>query len=106
MASPAIPSRDAPDAPKFWRNETSGQLAIAVRAYLDNPEAMTLREIAYMRSYLRQWIESPAWDANPAHNDRSRNALEALRADVGRIVNGRAIHAWLRAALMEGIDPL
>lgn len=106
MAFYAIPPRDSPLAPKFWRYETSGQLALAVRSYLYNPDAMTPRYIVYMRAYLVQWIDSPAWDANPAHTIRSRAALEALRVKVVRIRNGRDISAWLQDALREGVDPL
>ena len=70
MAIYTIPDRNSQLAPKFWRNETSGQLEFAVRAYLDNPQTMTPNEIAYMRAYLGQWIASPVWDMNPAHTPR------------------------------------
>jgi hypothetical protein len=87
-------------------DESTGRLAVAVRSYLDNPEGMTLREVAFMRAYLRQWIESPAWDLNPSHDAASRAALEALRINVGRIVSAQGIRDWMRDARMAGIDPL
>ena len=106
MAFHTIPDRNSQLAPKFWRNETSGQLEFAVRAYLDNPQTMTPNEIAYMRAYLGQWIASPVWDMNPAHTAATHAALMALRGDVGRIMNGLDIGRWLRDALDAGIDPL
>jgi len=96
-----------PDAaPKYWRDEQSGLLAAAVRAYLDNPNAMTLRDVALLRAYLRQWIGSPVWAMAPSMDDRSRAALAVLRASIDRIHDAAGIGNWLRAAMAEGIDPL
>jgi hypothetical protein len=104
--TPAPMPREHPDAPRYWRNETTGKLAAAVHAYLDNPDAMTMREIGAMRAYLSQWIQSPVWDMNPAADAASRAALAALRSGVGAITNARDIHAWIAAAIEEGLDPL
>lgn len=97
---------DPADAPKYWRDETSGVLARAIRVFLGDPGDLTVRDVAYIRAYLSQWIQSPAWDANPHHDDRSRAALAELRAGVGAIADAADIRAWLFAALGEGHDPL
>ncbi|HEX4138339.1 MAG TPA: hypothetical protein VHY84_27260 [Bryobacteraceae bacterium] len=104
--SPRAPSPSWPDAPKYWNHETSGELAAVVLTYLSEPHLMTVRGIALMRAYLSHWVQSPAWDLNPEHTDRSRAALADLRAGVGAIASAADIRAWLRAALEEGIDPL
>lgn len=106
MSPTRLPAAGDPDAPKYWRDETSGKLAAAVRSYLDNPDAMTLREIGYLRAYMSQWIQSPVWDLNPHAGDASRAALAGLRAGVGAITSGADIRAWLRAAEDQGLDPL
>jgi hypothetical protein len=94
--------RDHPDAPKYWKNETGGRLAAAVHAYLDNPAAMTVRDMALMRAYLSQWIQSPAWDANP----RGAQLVAELRAGVGAIRDARDLQAWMHACEDAGLDPL
>jgi hypothetical protein len=104
--SPAPLPREHPDAPKYWKDEVSGRLAAAVRSYLDNPDAMTLREITYIRAYVSQWIQSPVWDMNPHADADSRAGLAVLRAGVGAITNARDIAAWIRAATEAGLDPL
>ncbi len=106
MTPRALPLPGDPDAPKFWRHEVGGQLARAVNTYLLAPAEMTLRDIALVRAYLSQWIQSPTWDLNPSHDENSRAALARLRAGVGAILTVADIHAWLWAALDEGIDPL
>jgi len=75
-----IPKRGSQNAPKFWRHEVGGDLAMAVRHYLREPDALTLSEIALMRAYVVQWIDSPAWDCNPSATAESI-ASRARRAD-------------------------
>ena len=106
LNSAMLPSPGSALAPRYWRDETSGHLARAIRSYLDNPDAMTLQEIGYLRAYLRQWVESPAWDANPADDAESRAELALLRGSIDGIRDGRGISRWLHAALDAGIDPL
>jgi hypothetical protein len=106
MSPSRLPAPSDPDAPKYWRDETTGRLAAAVHAYFDNPDALTMRELGILRAYFSQWIQSPAWDLNPAHDDASRAELAALRAGVGAITNARDVAAWLRAAETACLDPL
>lgn len=105
MASTRMPLPGQATAPKFWRHETGGELRIAVDNYLNN-RVMSLRQIALMRAYLRQWIASPVWDLNPSHDQVSRQELQQLREDVEQILTRDHIHKWTHKALDIGIDPL
>jgi hypothetical protein len=63
-------------------------------------------DVDLIRSYLQQWIDSPVWDMNPAHDNDTRTKLSKLRGDV-RLIETRAdIHWWIVAALEVAIDPL
>jgi hypothetical protein len=103
--TPPIPASD-PRAPKYWLYETSGVLAPAIGLYLSRPRSMTDRDIALVAAYFSQWIDSPAWDANPNASEENRAKLAELRIRAGKIATVDDIHAWLGAALQEGIDPL
>jgi len=94
-----------PDAPKYWMHETSGVLALAVKRYL-NREALTVRDLAVLKAYLRQWICSPVWDMNPTADLRSHLALGRLRKAVETLHSREHIDAWIHTALEEGHDPL
>jgi hypothetical protein len=67
-----IPRPEDPDAPKYWMNETSGVLKPIMRRLLSS-EMLPLNplEIAHLREYFRQWVDSPAWDQNPTHSAQS-----------------------------------
>lgn len=102
MSPQSLPHPSDPDAPKYWRHETGGRLRIAVEAFLFE-RLMTVRDVALMRAYLRQWIDSPAWDMNPMHDPAP---LAALRASAAKIQSVGDIRRWIKAALDQGIDPL
>lgn len=91
--------------PGYWMHETSGRLRPAVEAYLRG-ESMTPRQIAVMRSYLRQWIMSPVWDQNPHADDDDRWALGELRRHVNDLTTREVIERWIAWATDEGLDPL
>ncbi len=100
-----MPAPGWANAPHFWMYETGGELRIAVEDYL-NERVMSLRQIALMRAYLRQWIASPVWDMHPFHHWDNRGQLRQLREDVEGIVTCAHIDAWIEKALDVGIDPL
>lgn len=83
-------------APGYWRNETSGVLAPAVKAYLEGDE-LTPQEIAALRGYFRQWVNAPAFVGAD---------VEALRTQVDGLTSRQAIERWLDKAIDAGIDPL
>jgi hypothetical protein len=103
LRPPLIPPSH-PDAPKYWMHETSGQLAAAIQRYLRSRRLMKVRDVAMMRAYFRQWINSPVWDQNP--HESSRANLGELRRTVEEIVSVEGIDMWLRLAEHAGLDPL
>jgi len=90
--------------PCFWRDETSGVLAPVIEDYLHN--RIKLEDVPVMRAYLRQWTDSPAWDANPDHDNETRAELAQLRRTAAAIQTIPNIRTWLAIALDFGIDPL
>lgn len=103
--SAALPPRGHPDAPKYWMDETGGRLGPAIRNYLDGRE-MSADDIALVRDYLRQWIDSPAWDMNPHMNVTGIAALAWLRSHAKAIATRSDIAYWLMRAEERGIEPL
>lgn len=83
-------------SPGYWMYETSGVLRPAVFAYFGG-EPMSDEQIAALRAYLRQWINSPAWLGDK---------VAKLRAEVDNLTSREAIRKWLQIAEAEGIDPL
>jgi hypothetical protein len=79
-------------APGFWMNEETGLLGAAVMAYVEH-DALSDRQIGFLRAYLRQWIAG-----FPRCDD--------LKADIDKLTSRAALDAWLERALAEGIDPL
>jgi hypothetical protein len=90
---------DHPQAPKYWMNETGGKLVPAIERYLKGlpPDA---DDVNLIRAYLRQWIDSPVWDA------QDRTELDELRRTVRQIGSRLAIDQWIEDALNLSIDPL
>ena len=111
MTPRALPPPGHRDAPKYWQHETGGALRIAVENYLNNRD-MTVRDVALMRAYLVQWIDSPVWEMNPHLSEggpaalAALAALTALRLRARRIQTVQDIRLWISAALAEGHDPL
>jgi len=93
------------DAPGYWMYETSGVLRPAVEAYLAGG-AMTPEQIAAMRAYLRQWINSPCWDQNLYATEGGPAALAAMRQLAACLTSRVMIEAWLAGAESIGMDPL
>ena len=91
--------------PGYWMDETSGILRPAVEAYFRH-EALNEAQIAALRAYLRQWINSPVWDQNPHATETDRELLAELRHGVDRLLTREAIDLWLYEAVAIGIDPL
>jgi hypothetical protein len=77
----SLPPPDSPDAPKYWRQETSGRLEGPIMRYLEG-KLMSTEDITLIRLYLRQWIDSPAWLMNPEMDSGARRALTELRQRV------------------------
>lgn len=92
-------------APGYWMDETGGLLAPAVERYLTNDELRN-GDIPLIRAYLRQWINSPAWDDNPHLDADGIRELVDLRSSVETIGTREDIDGWLKIAIDKGLDPL
>jgi len=84
-------------------NETGGKLVPAMERYLKGEPAEP-DDVNLIRAYLRQWIDSPVWDAGAEGEARTR--LDHLRRTVRQIECSPAIDMWLESALDLAIDPL
>lgn len=96
--------------PLNWRNETSGQLARAVDAYLDNRVVGTeisVLAVEVVRDYLIHYIHAPCWTRNfePEDLDGVR-ILTELRYEAMHLDSPDAIGAWIRKGMEIGLDPL
>jgi hypothetical protein len=92
-------------APKYWRYETSGVLPGTMERYLKS-EALSLQDLAILNLYLRQWIESPAWDRNPHLTDVGRKELADLRDQTRRAKCEPDIRRAVKRMVELGMDPL
>ena len=96
--------------PLYWRNETSGQLAPAVLAYLEDrtgghrvPES----DLCLVVEYLKQWVKAPCWEQHWLDvDDEYKASWRALQKDVDGLKTAEEVGAWLMRALDFGIDPL
>jgi hypothetical protein len=94
-----------PLAPRYWRNETSGDLIESVAKYFEGCD-LTVRDVARLRAYFVQWSGSLVWDQNPHLNAESLQELAALRSEARRIANGVCITAFVLHAQELGMNPL
>jgi hypothetical protein len=92
------PARE--NKPKFWTNETP--LVEVVNKYLQTPRQLTLREVALIRGYLKQCIDSPDWSSG-LHNAQ---VLTELRGNINRVTSAAHIRLWLTTAREIGIEPI
>ena len=97
----AAGSQGPTKAPGYWMWETSGVLRPAVEAYLAGDVELTELQIAALRAYCRQWMEGDYRGGDVTGPDVSE-----LRAEVDGLTSRAAIAAWMRKALLAGIDPL
>jgi hypothetical protein len=100
-----LPNPASPEAPKYWMYETGGRLAHAIMRLIDG-KSLSADDILYIRAYLRQWIDSPAWDLNPAADNESRLELATLRTTARQIKSRQEINEWIAIATKLGMDPL
>lgn len=91
--------------PKYWQYETGGELRPAIERYLRGEE-LTVRDIYLLQAYLMQWVDSPAWDQNPAATEESRARLSLLRAKTHKARTLQQINDCLKMMDEDGLDPL
>lgn len=88
--------------PHYWRDEVSGNLRLAIEAYLLGLP-LAEQDIRLIRAYFRQWIFSDVWDQAPLNNLAK---LEHLRWRIDGIKDRQTIERWLAAADEYGLEPL
>jgi hypothetical protein len=73
--------------PRFWMEETTGQLAAAVEVYMRS-EPLTAEQLELIKLYLRQYVER-AVIAHDADRRRLLDRIEKLRrvGDVERLAD-------------------
>jgi hypothetical protein len=86
--------------------ETSGILKPAIQAYLERKKTLSAEQIAILRAYFRQWIESGVWDNNLYATNAAKGRLRELRSDIDNLTSVDSIDRWLQRCLEEGLDPL
>jgi hypothetical protein len=91
--------------PGYWMDETTGILRPAVEAYLTRAE-MTTEQIAALRAYLRQWVNSSVWDQNPHAGTQAKLWLSRLRTSIGNLTTRETISDWIDDAIALGMEPL
>jgi len=95
-------------APMNWRDEVSGELASAVRAYLnfrigEAPEP-SRAELALLADYFRHYIFAPCWDRSCA--GAFEKELAELRDAILGAETAAELGLWQWACLGIGLDPL
>ncbi len=99
-----LPAPDHPDAPKYWVLETGGELRPAIERYLCGM-APRGNDLALIRRYLKQWIDSPVWDRAPL-DEAGRRQLAERRAEVNTLATTSAIVDYIDSLSEMGMDPL
>src|SRR4029079_7155645 len=96
-------SENEPLAPFYWRNEPAGALGEAMVRYI-NGDTVTVRDVVFIRAYIRQWIAAAIWDQ--VAFGLKAVALENLRADVDGLTSVGAIYIWIARAEQWGFNPI
>ena len=106
MKKVALGPYEAPHGiPFFWKNEQTGKLREAIKAYLDNRlEGKSISPVDCQRvtAYLVYFIHAPVWDKNPHGNEE----IIRLREAAVKLTDADSIARWIDEALDSGIDPL
>jgi hypothetical protein len=90
------------NTPLFWKDEQSGVLRNAVRAYLGHglkpEEELPDEQVELVRAYLDYVIHAPCWQGDKRIPD--------LRARVKTLETVNELDEWIDGCLELGIDPL
>lgn len=86
----------------YWRNESSGKLALAVERYFNfaagnDAKPLTESELVLLKGYLKFWIEYP-WQGQGFE-------LDILRTEFDGAATYEQLTECIDAALELGIDP-
>lgn len=103
--SRTLPQPGAQDAPNYWTFETGGELRPAIERYICGEE-LTVRDLYLIKAYLKQWVDSPAWEANPHLTPEGVAQLSLLRAKVSQARTAPQLVACVELAGEMGMNPL
>jgi hypothetical protein len=92
------------EVPKYWTLDLR-DLSVVVQAYRAEKD-LTVRDVALMREYLRQWVDSPVWEMKPHETDAGRHWLAELRERVRVIASRDDIEQALSIMTARRMDPL
>jgi hypothetical protein len=90
----SIGPREAFGVPCYCTDEVTGELAPAVRAYLQGKQ-LSSKYLGALRTYFQQWIQSRVWDMNTHATIESRRAVGKLRNSVETIQSASDVNHWL-----------
>ena len=96
--------------PLNWRDDQSGRLPAAVRAYIssrvEGGTALASSELALVRDYCDHYINAPCWTATVADDEEAAERLSAARSNITAVTTADELSAWIRQVLALGMDPL
>lgn len=92
--------------PLYWRNDMSGVLPKAVRAFIDHgadrrQPAPSAEQVKVLIIYLQHFIAAPCWDLTVEFAAETAE----LRRRVRLLDSLTGIMAWLDSAMAIGLDP-
>lgn len=102
--------------PYYWRDEASGELARAVRAYFEVvcgenaddvevvPTRITEGQLELVRDYLVYWVHAPCWGMSCRGNDEMTEGLVALRARSLTLASVESIKRFIEEGMELGLD--
>lgn len=90
--------------PRYWRDEVSGKLAIAISSYISYGASLTdasptPEELEIVRQYFQHWINAPCWLDKDGELTRLREFIKT--ADTIQKLN-----EFLEGCIRIAIDPL
>ena len=91
-----IPNTYPRGGPLYWRDEVTGVLGAAVKAYFNDRLTVTPEQVLILCDYCRHWANAPVWQGEGVADLRSKAQRMATVSDLAE---------WLDDAIGAGIDP-
>jgi hypothetical protein len=95
--------------PLNWRDEVTGILPAAIKAYLDHcvdGAQLDEAQLEIVRAFMEHYINAPCWNWAVEADEEMALELAGLRLDVAFLKTSEAVGAWISRCLDIGIDPL
>jgi hypothetical protein len=93
--------------PKYWKDETSGQMTKAVNAYWSpsRRDELSPENIASLKLYLIHWAEAPCYKNNEYATAVDLVQLDKAIKEAHNINNTEDISITVNILMQLGIDP-